>query len=330
MCYGFDAERPLERSLAARGGTSRRGLLRGALATAAVGAGLAAAGTSAASAATADTAAQGRPGHPGRRPLVPPGQISIQLYSVRADLQGERGFDATLREIARIGYPKVEQALGYFGRTPKQLRRFYDRLGIRATSSHEGISENRDALKTKIAGAATLGQSYMAVPYLDSSDADDWKRWAEQMNNEAAYARSFGIRYGYHNHAHEFVTDLGRGRTPWSVLTSELDPRLVHLEIDIYWAVTGGIESGDGASDPEAFTLEVIRRAPQQVLQYHVKDRLADGDTGDLGKGSIDFERVFEGHRVKEYIVENDNPDVSPLQTARVGYSYLRRMTCRR
>jgi hypothetical protein len=87
---------------------------------------------------------------------------------------------------------------------------------------------------------------------------------------------------------------------------------------------------GVGAADPEGFTLDVIRSAPQQVLQYHVKDRLADGDTGDLGAGSIDFQRIFKAHRVREYIVENDNPDVSPLRTAEVGYAYLRGQKCGR
>lgn len=328
MCYGFDGERPLERSLARRGATSRRGLLRGALATAAAGAGLAVAGPAASAAAARPADHPGR--RPGGRPMVPPGLISVQLWTLRADLQGERGFDATMREIARLGYPRVEQALGYFGRTAEELRAFYDALGIRATSSHDGISNTPEELETKLANAVTMGQSYLVVPWLSSENADDWKRWAEQMNTEARAARAAGLRYGYHNHAHEFTVDLGGGRTPWDILTAELDPRLVHLEIDLYWAVTGGIESGDGVTDPEGFTLDVIRSAPQRVLQYHVKDRLADGDTGDLGAGSIDFARIFAAHRVREYIVENDNPDVTPLRTAEVGYAYLRGEKCGR
>ncbi|WP_130799707.1 sugar phosphate isomerase/epimerase family protein [Streptomyces otsuchiensis] len=326
MCYGFDAERPLERSLAQRGST-RRNVLRGAVATAAAGA-VGAAGLAAAGPA----AAHGKkPEKPSGRPLVPPGLISIQIYSLRSDLNGEPGFDATMREIAKIGYPRIEQAVGYFGRTAKELRRFYDRLGIRATSSHEGISADNTALDTKIANAKALGQSYINVPYLASDSADEWKRWADRMNHEAARAKKAGLKYGYHNHAHEFTTDLGRGRTPWSILTERLDRRLVHLEIDLYWAVTGGIESGDGLRDPEGFALDVIRSAPQKTLQYHVKDRHPEtGDFADLGTGFIDFPRIFRAHSVQEYIVENDSPDVTPIQTAKVGYRYLRSSKCRR
>ncbi|WP_165986725.1 sugar phosphate isomerase/epimerase [Streptomyces sp. YIM 98790] len=318
MCYGFDGERALTQSLAARQ-TGRRSLLRGALAGV-VGAGALAAGVATAPAAHATS-------RPTGRPIVPPGLISIQLYTVRAALGGQPGFDETLRAIARAGYPKVEQA-GYYGRSAAQLRSFYDSLGISCTSSHDGISNSQEALETKIENALTLGQRYMVVPWLNSTSLAAWQRWAEQMNQEAAVARSAGLRYGYHNHAHEFTIDLGGGTTPWDVLTSELDPRLVHLELDLYWAVTGGINSGHG-DDPEGFTIDVIRSAPQRVLQYHVKDRHEhNGDMADLGTGMIDFKRIFRAHSVQEYIVENDTPDVTPLQTAEVGYSYLRTLRC--
>ncbi|RMI37945.1 sugar phosphate isomerase/epimerase family protein [Streptomyces triticirhizae] len=322
MCYGLNDEKALAMARAGRAGTSRRTLLRGA-ALGALGAGALATGV-----ATAP-AAQASPHHGRGRARVPKDRISIQLYTVRDALNGEPGFDESLRRIADYGYPRVEQALGFFGRTARELRSFYRELGIRATSSHNDISADEEALETKLGDARELGQSYINVPWLSSEDADDWRRWAERMNHEAERARRFGLRYGYHNHAHEFTTDLGGGLTPWEILTSELDPRLVHLEIDIYWAVTGGIESGDGVDDPERFTIDVIRSAPQRVRQYHVKDRDPEtGDMADPGTGMIDFPRIFRAHRVEEYIVENDTPDVTPLHSADVGYSYLRNLSC--
>jgi len=327
MCYGYDGKGALERSLV-QAGVDRRSFLRGSMAALA-GVGLAASGLATSGLGAAPAAASISP--TGRH-QVPPGLISIQLWTMRAAMGWPSNpttekYDATLTQLAEIGYPKVELALGYFGRTAAELRAFLDSIGIEAGSSHDGISRDPAALEQKIQNALTLGQSYMVVPYLNSNNADDWKRWAEQMNVEAAAARSAGLRYGYHNHAHEFTIDLGDGRRPWDVLTEELDPRLVHLEIDIYWAVTGGIQSGAGVDDPVDFTLDVIRCAPQQVLQYHVKDRHAsNGDMADLGTGMIDFARIFDAHSVKQYIVENDTPDVTPQQTAQIGYQYLRNL----
>ncbi|MEE2569971.1 sugar phosphate isomerase/epimerase [Pseudarthrobacter sp. J64] len=251
---------------------------------------------------------------------VAPGLISIQLYTLRSIMRNE-GIDATLASLAGYGYTKVELA-GLYGRTAESMRATLDSLGITPSSSHDGISSTPAALETKLANAVTLGQTHINVPYLVSSSADDWRRWADQMNVEAAAARESGLKYGYHNHAHEFTTDLGGGLTPWDIFTNRLDPKLVHLEVDLYWAVTGGV--GVGAADPIQFAIDTIAQAPQQTLQYHVKDRDAAGGFADLGTGTIDFSRIFEAHTPKEYIVENDQPDVTPLQTAEVGYNYLR------
>ncbi len=215
------------------------------------------------------------PGRGASQAAVQHDRISIQLYTLRAALGGTPGFDVVLQRLAQYGYERVELA-GYYGRTAAQLRTFLDGLGIRATSSHDGISTSPPALQAKLANASTLGQQYVVVPFLNSSSLATWQQWADQMNAEAAAAKRWGLRYGYHNHAHEFTIELGGGVTPWDVLTSRLDPKLVHLEVDLYWAHTGGVNSG--ADDPLAFAIDVVRDAPQQVLQYHVKDR--DGSTG--------------------------------------------------
>ena len=94
------------------------------------------------------------------------------------------------------------------------------------------------------------------MPYLNSNTKADWQRWAEQMNIEAGLAKRRGLRYGYHNHAHEFTIDLGGGATPWDVLTERARPQVVHLEVDLYWAYTGGVNTG--AADPLQFAIDVI------------------------------------------------------------------------
>ncbi|MBS2939499.1 sugar phosphate isomerase/epimerase [Nocardioides sp. J2M5] len=339
MCFGHDGDAALERSLQAKG-ASRRGLIRGAAGATAGVAALGALGAAPASAAGRSTGkghghGHGHGGH-GRRALDTD-LISIQLYTLRSAAAAPGsgpaaiGHPAVLEALARYGYDRVELA-GLYGETPASMRTLLDGLGLRATSSHDGISADTGAAHAKLQGAVALGQRYVNVPYLASSSLADWQRWADQMNAEAALAKGYGLRYGYHNHAHEFTTDLGGGLTPWEVLMDRLDRRLVHLEVDLYWAFTAGVNTGHTTAESALrFAKDVIDEAPLRVRQYHVKDRTAMGtapaeaDMCDLGVGVIDFASLFAHHQVEEYIVENDTPDnlAAPLLTAAVGRLYL-------
>ena len=289
MCYGYDGEAALRQSLE-RQGASRRGLLRGAAAGAAGVTAIGALGAPSAEAASG----KGK----GHAKQVPEDKISIQLYTLRSAMTDPAGVDLVLSRLSQYAYPRVERA-GLYHYTAAQMKGRLDELGIWASSSHDGISDSTAARNKKFDDANTFEQRYIVVPYLNSDNLSDWQSWAEQMNIEAYAAKRRGLKYGYHNHAHEFTIDLGGGTTPWDVLTKELDPRLVHLEADLYWVYTGGVNRGK--SDPIKFVNDVIRKAPQKVRQYHVKDRsaAAGGDMCDLGTGVIDFPAIFRKHDVE-------------------------------
>lgn len=246
----------------------------------------------------------------GRRPAgrVPRGAISIQLYTLRDLLSQD--VEGTLRRLAAIGYRKVEPA-GTHGRTAAQFRRILDRHGLHATSGHISPAED---MAPVFEDCAALGHRFAVVPWASFDTADEWKKLADDLNAAGRLARRYGLRFGYHNHAHEFQR-LPTGEVPYDIITSRTDPGYVHLELDLYWAVAGG-------RDP----VELIRAHRHRVLQFHVKDRAADGSFADLGTGTIDFPRIFSHSReagVVEYIVEHDQP-TAPLTTAEVGYRYLR------
>ena len=323
MCFGHDGDGALRESLE-RKGASRRNVLRGA-AVGAAGMAALGAGMGASPAVAAKSGAS-----PRHDRQVQEKRISIQLYTLRDAMKTPEQVELVLDRLAQYGYPRVERA-GLYSYTAVEMKKLLDDRGIWASSSHDGIAGSAAALNKKLDDANTFGQKYINVAYLNSPNLADWQRWAEQMNTEAAAARRRGLRYGYHNHAHEFTIDLGGGTTPWDVFMAELDPKLVHLEVDLYWAYTAGVNLGE--ADPLAFANEVVRTAALEVRQYHVKDRhgadavaLYDeqpGDMADLGTGVIDFPSIFAEHQVEEYIVENDTPDVSPLTSAAVGKLYL-------
>ncbi|WP_396135339.1 sugar phosphate isomerase/epimerase family protein [Amycolatopsis sp. A133] len=240
------------------------------------------------------------------RRRIPLDKISIQLYSLRSLLQNDP--EGTLSALADIGYRKVELA-GTYGRSAAEFRAILDRNHIKASSTHVGIDGD---LNQTIADAKVLGNRSVVVPYANFGTIAEWEAFAGRMNTAAVAFRKAGLKLGYHNHDHEFAP-IG-GVVPYDVLTAKTDKRLVHLEIDLFWAVNGG-------ADP----VELFRRNYPRVTQYHVKDRTADGQMVDPGAGVINFPRIFAAscHNIGEYIVEHDQP-ADPLNTAKVGFEYLR------
>ncbi|MGW3994803.1 TIM barrel protein [Amycolatopsis sp. NPDC004772] len=242
---------------------------------------------------------------PARR-RVPLEKISIQLYSLRSLLQDDP--EGTLSALADIGYRKVELA-GTYGRSAAEFRAILDRCHLKASSTHVGIDGD---LNQTIADAKILGNTLANVPYANFATIAEWEAFAGRLNTAATAFRKAGIALGYHNHNHEFAP-IG-GVRPYDVLTAKTDKRTVHLEIDLFWAVTGG-------ADP----VQLFRQHYPRVTQYHVKDRTADGQMTDPGTGVIDFRRIFAAscHHIREFIVEHDQP-ADPLSTAKVGFEYLR------
>jgi sugar phosphate isomerase/epimerase len=296
------------------------------------------AGAGAAAAATAVGAGPalahgGGHGH-GRRGRIPRDRISIQLYTLRdllaADLEG------TLSALAGIGYQRVEHA-GFHGRTAAQFRAALDRVGLRATSGHQGIPQPFDAAawQAQINDALTIGQRYIVNPaspilfFPPDGDlsklrslptAAAWRAYAADLNRAGAMARAAGLRFGYHNHFWEFTQAL-EDDTPlvgYDILIAETDPRLVHFEVDLYWAWFAH-------RDP----VQLLAYVGDRILQFHVKDMRFVNHAPtftDPGTGVIDFARIFRAAgdpRRHEYIVERDDAGAAALTTAAVGFQFL-------
>jgi sugar phosphate isomerase/epimerase len=257
---------------------------------------------------------------------VPRDKISVQLYTLRDQLAID--LEDSLAELAEIGYTRVEHA-GFVGRTAAQFRAALDNAGIRATSGHVGIPQPFDAAtwERALEDANIVGNKFIVHPFF-GQDANGpirnpavYRAFAADLNKAGALARRAGLDFGYHNHQAEFLRQNGTNKTGYDILTGETDPRLVHLEVDLFWAFRG-------ARDP----VDLIHRLRGRIKQVHVKDLDVSGSFADPGAGLIDFGRIFRHAReagLVEYIVERDDAGTPPrspadaLITARVGYDYL-------
>ena len=297
----------------------RRGFLR----TAAAGAVVAGATGGLATDAVAVDAPTGGSGHH----RVPPGRISIQLYTLRNQLAID--FEGTLAALAEIGYRRVETA-GFVGRTVTEFKAALDAVGIWASSNHVGIPQPFDAAawSTSLANAQVLESRYVVHPAFGINfgtgvvvrDRATWAAFAHDLNEAGRMARA--------------------GRAPARLPQPQLGVLPAHRR-----PVTDRVRRADRGDRPASRALRAgsllgdpggprpggpVRRLRGRVRQYHVKDMNQAGSFEDPGQGLLDFPRIFRTHQVEEYIVERDDAGSPPrtpadaLVTARVGYEFLR------
>jgi sugar phosphate isomerase/epimerase len=241
-------------------------------------------------------------------------KIGLQLYTVRDKMKED--VEGTLAHVAQIGYKEVEFA-GYFGHPPEHIRAYLDHNGLSAPSAHVAY-ENDDQWKAALDTAKKIGHEYIVMPWIPAErrkTLDDWKNFAQVFNHAAQMAHDAGIQFAYHNHDFEFPKL--DGQVPYDVLLQSTDPKLVQLEIDLYWITKAG-------QDP----LSYFARWPGRIPMVHVKDSAGPPEhkMTDVGQGKIDWKRIFakrDQAGIKHFFVEYDQPP-QPFEDIAASYNYLK------
>ncbi len=241
-------------------------------------------------------------------------RIGLQLYTVRDQMKLD--FESTIARVAQIGYQEVEFA-GYYNRSPADLRAILDHNGLSAPSTHVSF-ENDAQWKTALDAAKAIGHEYIVMPWIPEErrkTLDDWKNFAQVFNRAGQMAHDAGIQFAYHNHDFEFPKL--EGQVPYDVLLQNTDPKLVQLEIDLYWITKAG-------QDPLAY----FARWPGRIPLVHVKDSAGPPEHKmvDVGQGKIDWKRIFakrDQAGIKHAIVEHDQPP-QPFEDIATSARYLK------
>ena len=251
-------------------------------------------------------------------------EIGLQLYSIRDEIQKDLG--ASLDSVAAAGYNFVELASynpqegTFYGMEPEAFAAFCKEKGLNVVSSHiNGPDPNATPLEEclawwdkAIADHVKLGVSYIVQPSM-------WQSAYESVEGLANYCNLFnlvgekcnaaGIRFGYHNHAHEFTTVFD-GVVMYDYMLTNTSPEKVFFQIDVYWSQVGG-----------ASAVEYMEKYPGRFELWHVKD---DKEIGASGK--IDFNALYQKAEIsgmKYAIVEQEAFDLAPFASIKASYDYL-------
>lgn len=239
--------------------------------------------------------------------------VGVQLYTLRSEMA--KSVEKTLERVAKIGYREVEFA-GYYNKSPKEIVSILKANRISAPSAHVDLDTIRKKWGEALDVASEIGHQYVVCPWIPENErqsANDYRRVAADLNKAAEAAKARGIGFAYHNHDFEFKPLAGT--IGYDILLAETDPKLVKMELDLYWITKGG-------RDP----IQYFNSYPRRFPLVHVKDMTTDGQMVDVGSGTIPFAKIFAKAKlagIEHYFVEHDNPQ-APFASINASYRALR------
>jgi sugar phosphate isomerase/epimerase len=251
--------------------------------------------------------------------------VGLQLYSLRDQLP--KDVSGVIAKVAAAGYKEVEpygysKKNGFWGLDPKAFSDLLKANGLTTPSAHYDMNQFLGSGKTEnleayIEAANATGQSHIIIPSINGEfikTVDECKAVADKMNKAAEICQKSGLKLGYHNHNFEWKP-IG-DTTFYDTVIDNTDPKLVAMEMDIYWVVRSG-------KDP----LELMAKHPGRFEFVHIKDmdKTKSNLNTEIGSGTIDYVKILAKAKqggVKHFIVEQENyinidPYVSIAQSAK-------------
>lgn len=236
-------------------------------------------------------------------------EIGLQLYSIAHETS--KDFGAALKKVAATGFKTIEFA-GYGNIDAKTMKSMLDELGLNAVSSHTGMVF--DNLDWEIEYLNTVGAKHIVLPALSMANRNEVLSVTEKMNKIGEKCKANGLIFSYHNHSHEFIKDEN-GEYYLDVLYSNTDPEYVKMQLDVCWAVVGGV-------DP----VEYLKKYPGRCLICHMKDvkNISPYEGTAVGLGIVNFKGIVNtlGQKV-DYIVEQEGISMDCWEGLAQSVKYL-------
>lgn len=283
-------------------------------------------------------------------------KVGIQLFSLPKVL--EKDFAGGVKMLSQMGYHEIEMygpfpfstqaaidrwasvtpslgfsGSGFFGHTAAEVKKILDENKISVPSVHTDFETLRTRMDKLAEAANTIGFKYVVLPALPPEHRktlDDYKKAIDIFNRVGEEAVKNGLRFAYHNHGYGLQeTD---GKIPVQMIIENTDPKLVFLEMDLFWTVAGGV-------DPIAW-LEKYKGRYKMMHVKNMKRKVKfSGDGGDsnqwielfpemttAGEGVLDLKSILASAKksgMEHFFVEQDMVQ-SPEVALKKSVDYLK------
>jgi sugar phosphate isomerase/epimerase len=255
--------------------------------------------------------------------------IGVQLYTVRGVLPEKPA--ETLKAIDAIGYREIEGTQGLLDKIMPALQGTRLKPVSIHIDSKVVTQGSPDDLARALDTFKTSGFSFVVFPYLPPAERgglDVIKKLADTLNKAGEKCRAAGLRLAYHNHAFEF--EPMNGSTPFATLLGNTDPKLVGVEMDLFWVSVAG-------QDPVAMLQKYKGRVPLVHLKDKAKDTpdrfkedVARTAFKEVGNGTMDWSKILkaaDASGVEHYFVEQDQTPADPIDSLRQSFNFVSKVS---
>ncbi|WP_054023027.1 sugar phosphate isomerase/epimerase family protein [Bacillus sp. FJAT-28004] len=235
--------------------------------------------------------------------------------------EAKQDFWGTMQRVAEIGYEGIEGGAELLaGDVKANVARFHG-LGLQVATHSVNKEQLRDEKELdKVIREAHALQTRDVTFWWDVVDTrEQLLRDAELYNAAGARFTAEGLRFCYHNHAHEFQTTFN-GVYSLDILAEHTDPQNLYFRLDVAWITIGG-------ADPA----HILHKMAGRVPAIHLKDIYGTDEIGKwtaVGTGEVKIKESI--HAAKEIgvewmTVEQDQlRNLTGFETATVSYLNLK------
>ncbi len=250
------------------------------------------------------------------------------MFTLREHTNTSEDLAGALCKVREIGYEAVQMsAIGAMnGEKPevdaKLARTMLDDNGLRCIATHRLWDNLLNDIEAEIEFHQILGCDFVAIGGIPNAEPtyDAFRKFVQQAEPVIERLKAAGIRFGHHNHSHEFHRPERHGKTLEDVLIDEAPPELM-LELDLYWVEHAGLNC-----------IRILERCHGRVPVIHLKDKEAlpgENETrmAPIGEGNMDWPAIIaacEAAGVDWYAVEQDRCYRDPFDCLKSSFEFLR------
>ena len=251
-------------------------------------------------------------------------KLAVQLYTLRDFTKTEADFAESLKKIAKIGYKAVQlsavHCMNDGSVSAAHARHLLHDNGLRCVATHRNWTDLVDSTEHEIEFHKIVGSGYVAIGGLpkeyESAGRDGYLRFLDDSAPVIAALKSAGIRFGYHNHSHEFRRE--GGDRLYDLFVERGGPDFL-LEVDTYWVWHAGVAP-----------IDLFPRIHGRAPVIHHKDKEVVAGEGPViaavGEGNMPWHRILpacEEAGVEWHCVEQDTCRRDPFDCLASSFRFL-------